>query len=433
MITDESANSLYPYLLNILNKGDLPQVENSQKVSSFYYMNISADIFDEETYDNTEEEQKEQVVAILPIKGPILKYSQFCGPQGTKALQSKLEKLKADDNVIAVLLDIDSGGGQVAGTAEFAQYIYNYPKRIESYTDGGIASAAYHIAAPTKKITANPNSDYIGSIGTMFKTVILDGYFEQMGAKVEEHYATKSTKKNHAFRKLKEGDPKPLKQEELDPINEDFHAKIKMYRPDMDESVYNGHHTVVMSDALEKGLIDAIADKKTVIAELFESAKQEKSENKNNNQNQIDMADEKVNLERISATLKLQEEGGLKLSSKILSGKKGVFLTVEQLQAIEASLPNESEQSNKTQNELDKSNQENQSLKNAITEALKTADLQAKDTPEASIKMLGDKVVEYGAQPGETPTSNKSQGDRFQNEDNVVNQQDEHNLIYNSL
>lgn len=408
MITDESANSLYPYLVNILKKGDLPK-KNTSTVSA-YFINASQDIFDQEDYENIEEEQKEQVVAILPIKGPILKYSQWCGPTGTKTLQARLDKFKADENVIAVLLDIDSGGGQVAGTGEFAEYIYNYPKRIEAYTDGGIASAAFHIASATKKINVNPNSDYIGSIGTMFKTLLLDGYFEKLGAKVVEEYATKSTKKNYAYRELKKGNSQILIKEELDPINEMFHAKVKMYRPDMSEEAYDGHHTVIMEDALSKGLIDAIADKKTVINSLFETAKSENSDN-NSNQNQIDMADQEINLDQISATLNI--EGGLKLSSKILSGKKGAFLTVEQLQIIENGLSGHSEALSKVQNELDTETASNTVLNNAVDKALKTASLDAEETPEASIKMLGAKVKEFGSQPGEKPTTATSKADRF--------------------
>ena len=415
MITDESANSLYPYLLNILNKGKLPKKDGS-KISA-YYANSSQDIFDDEEYENIEEEQKEQVVAILPIKGAILKYSQWCGPTGTKSLQARLDKFKGDDNVIAVLLDIDSGGGQVAGTGEFAEYIYNYPKRIEAYTDGGIASAAFHIAAATKKINVNPNSDYIGSIGTMFKTLLLDGYFEKLGAKVVEEYATKSTKKNHAYRELKKGNSQILIKEELDPINEMFHEKVKMYRPDMSEEAYDGHHTVVMEDALSKGLIDVIADKKTVINSLFETAKNENSENNNSNQNHIDMANEEISLEQISAVLNI--EGGLQLSSKILSGKKGAFLTVKQLQELESKLVGHSEALKKVEGSLETANaslktekESNTSLTDALTESLATAELEAEETPEASIKVLGAKVKEYGAQPGEKPTASNSEGDR---------------------
>lgn len=410
MITDEAANSLYPFLLNILTKGELP--EKSASTSSIIYMNLSQEIFDEDDYNEIEEEEREQVVAILPIKGPILKYSQWCGPTGTKSLQSRLERLKADENVIAVLLDIDSGGGQVAGTAEFAEYIYNYPKRIESYTDGGIASAAFHIASATKKISVNPNADYIGSVGTMFKTVILDGYFEKMGAKVIEEYATKSTKKNESYRELKKGNNKILIKEELDPINEHFHSKVKLYRPNMDDSIYNGHHTVVMQEALSKGMIDVLAGKKEVIASLFETAKKEQNDNNenSNNQNHLEMADQEISFDQISATLNI--EGGLKLSSKILSGKKGAFLTAEQLALIESKMASHSSSLQKVQDEVDQANQTNTALNDAVTESLTTAGLAAKETPEASIKMLGQKVKEYGSQPGEKPSTPQTEGDR---------------------
>lgn len=413
MITDEFANSLYPYLANILTNGSIPEKLNTSK-SSVYFLNSSQGIFDEDEYENVEEEEKQQVVAVLPIKGPILKYSQFCGPIGTKTLQSRLERWKGDDNIVAVLLDIDSGGGQVAGTAEFAEYLYNYPKRIESYTDGVIASAAFHIASATKKITANPHSDAIGSIGTMFKSLNLDGYFEKLGAKVNEEYASKSTKKNHAYRELKKGNPEPLIKTELDPINESFHSQVNKYRPQINSDVFDGQHTVVIEKAKELGLIDVIADKASAINSLFEQSKEDNLEQNTeiNNQNQIDMAESENNLESLSATLGI--EGGLKLSSKLFGGKKGAFLTVEQLELVENSLTEANTNLSDEQTAHSTAKTQATLIKSAITEALTKASLEDGDTPEASIKLLGEKVAEYGSQPGEKLTTTQSDGDRFE-------------------
>jgi hypothetical protein len=122
------------------------------------------------------------------------------------------------------------------------------------------------------------------------------------------------------------------------------------------------------------------------------------------------MAGQETTFEQISATLNI--EGGLKLSSKILSGKKGAFLDTEQLQTLESALADHDSKLNTVQGKLDTAETNNKALNDALTESLTTASLDAKDTPEASIKMLGEKVKEYGNQPGEKPTSSKTEGDR---------------------
>ena len=130
------------------------------------------------------------------IKHPIYKYSQFCGPAGTKDLQRRLERYKKDSNCIGVVMDIDSGGGQVSGTAEFYDYVKNYSKPVVSYTDGMMCSAAYYIASPSDHIVGNSRLDCVGSIGVMISFLDPTGMYLKKGATIINEYATKSTEKN---------------------------------------------------------------------------------------------------------------------------------------------------------------------------------------------------------------------------------------------
>jgi protease-4 len=67
-----------------------------------------------------------------------------------------------DPNCIGVVLDIDSGGGQVSGTPEFYDYIASFKKPVVAYTDGLMCSAAYYIGSATSHIIANKRADAIG-------------------------------------------------------------------------------------------------------------------------------------------------------------------------------------------------------------------------------------------------------------------------------
>ena len=136
-----------------------------------------------------------------------------------------------------VVLDIDSGGGQVSGTPEFHDFIKEYSKPVVAYTDGYMCSAAYYIGSAADHIIANKRADKIGSIGTMISFLDLTGYYEKKGAKMITAYATKSTEKNKSFEDLLSGKPETYIKNELDPITETFHSDMKAARTNLDEAV----------------------------------------------------------------------------------------------------------------------------------------------------------------------------------------------------
>ncbi|WP_271730000.1 S49 family peptidase [Aquimarina algiphila] len=429
MITDEFANSLTPYLISILTKGELSFSGDFQNETPFFFLSRSGNI----TSDSSSSE--EQQIAFLNIKGPILKYSQPCGPMGTRDMMSMMEKWKTQDHIVGVFQDYDTAGGMVAGTAQFAEYIYEYRKikPVIGYTDGDIASAGYYLASACSKVVANKHAMAIGSLGTMHKSIDTDGIIEKLGGKVYEVYAEDSTHKNHASRELRNGNDQILIKEELNPLNRKFHSDIISYRPSIHSEALNGKHTYDIEKAKELGLIDAIGDKQYAINLLFELAEQN-----NQNQNNPDMSKENKKFDQIAAVIGQED---LQLSSKILSGKKGVFLTEAQLDDLEQKLEGHDAalKSEKdiiatkivTINTLEATVT---SIQGSVTDALATADLEAGEDTEASVKLLGEKVKEYGAQPGATGTTVISGGDRNPEEqDTIVNSNDGHNQLYKSL
>lgn len=408
MITDEFANSLYPYLINILSKGSL-DIKSTIESECFMYAFANGS-------QASENSSLEKSVAILPIKGPILKYSQECGPTGTKDMMKKMDVWKYEDHIAGVLLDMDTAGGQVIGTPEFSEYvyIYNQTKPVLVYTDGTIASAGLYIAAGAKEIFANKHAMAIGSIGTMSKSINTDGIIEKLGGKVIEAYASDSTHKNLASREAAKGNLKPLIENELNPINGKFKNEILEYRPSIKPEALNGMHTYNIEEAKELGLIDTIGTKQDAINRIFELADQNTNTNK-----ESDMSQE-TNYSNIADVVGLEE---LTASKKILSGKTGVFLTVAQLGLLNEKLGDHKGIVDGLQNTVDANTEkitnlssENTSLTTAVSKALKVAGLEASETPEASIEAIGAKVAEYGAQPGATGTTVTSTGDRTDEE-----------------
>jgi protease-4 len=262
-----------------------------------------------------------EYVLVLDIKDPIYKYSQDCGPQGTKTKMRILDMYKNDAACAGVVLDIDSGGGQVSGTPEFYDYLLNYGKPVVAYTDGYMCSAAYYIGSASQYIVANKRADHIGSIGAMVHFVDVTGMYEAQGAKVITEYATKSTAKNRDFENLIKGDAKGYIKNQLDPIVEDFHADMKSARTSLSEETLTGG-TYNATDSLKLGLIDAIGTLQTAVDKVFELSASQKS-----NQNSNNMSTPRANLQAV-----------LGLTQPLAETDGGSYLNATQLEAIETDL-----------------------------------------------------------------------------------------------
>ncbi|WP_131667382.1 S49 family peptidase [Psychrobacter pygoscelis] len=86
------------------------------------------------------------------------------GITGYNHIAEYIEQANADPMVNSIVLDIDSGGGYVAGIEGPTEAIYQSTKPIETFVSGDMYSAAYWLGASAKKITATKTSG-IGSIG----------------------------------------------------------------------------------------------------------------------------------------------------------------------------------------------------------------------------------------------------------------------------
>ncbi len=127
-------------------------------------------------------------VAIIPIIGPISKrgsfYSSYYGGTNLAMLTRAINEAMEQPDVRAILLDIDSPGGTVAGTEAFGDLVWEAAKEIPivSFANGMMASAAYWIGSAADRIVAE-KAAYVGSIGTLMMHHDWSGNDEQMGLK----------------------------------------------------------------------------------------------------------------------------------------------------------------------------------------------------------------------------------------------------------
>lgn len=122
--------------------------------------------------DNTRTVTKRDGVAIVPISGPIFRhanlFTEISGATSTEVLATDINAALSDPTVKAIVLDIDSPGGDAAGINELSQMIYDArgKKPIHAYVGGTGASAAYWIASAASKVTIDATA-MVGSIGVV--------------------------------------------------------------------------------------------------------------------------------------------------------------------------------------------------------------------------------------------------------------------------
>lgn len=111
-------------------------------------------------------------VAVIPIRGTLVQRTgslrPYSGMTGYDGIRQNLAMALADDEVEAVVLDIDSPGGEVAGCFDLVDAIYGARglKPIRAVLSENAFSAAYAIASAADRISV-PRTGGTGSIGIL--------------------------------------------------------------------------------------------------------------------------------------------------------------------------------------------------------------------------------------------------------------------------
>ena len=138
--------------------------------------------FTEVTIRNGETDNR---IAVIDIAGVITSY----GPSDMVSnIKKQLQLAANDDRVKAVILRIDSPGGEVMASDEIARSIRefevdpNIDKPVIASMGGMAASGGYYVAAPCRFIFANELT-ITGSIGVIMQSVNFHGLMEKVGVK----------------------------------------------------------------------------------------------------------------------------------------------------------------------------------------------------------------------------------------------------------
>ena len=194
-------------------------------------------------------------IAVIDIDGTIQYDGTACSPEGFKEL---LDKAKDDENVKAVVLRVNSGGGTATAGEEMAAYLRDFEKPVVVSSASINASAAYEISSQANYIYVAKSTE-IGAIGTAMQVTDMSGLFGMLGIDMEVITSADSKDSSYGYRPLTE-EEREYYQHMVDQINETFLENVAAGRTmTMDEvrSLATGLPFTGI-DAVQNGLADEV-------------------------------------------------------------------------------------------------------------------------------------------------------------------------------
>ncbi|WP_167591811.1 S49 family peptidase [Jiella endophytica] len=224
-----------------------------------------------EAVNRSETLEKRGQVAILNIEGPLFRranlFTEFSGATSYDIARRDLQVALDDRDIAAILLNVDSPGGAVAGCGELASAIAAATKPVAAYVGGTAASAAYWLASAANEIVVDPSAN-LGSIGVI---VGLSDHSEQdkaMGIRRFEFVSSQSPKKR-SDPATEEGASEY--QRVADDLAAVFVAAVAKNRGVAEETVvaeFGGGSVLIGAKAVAAGMADSLGSFEETLAKL---------------------------------------------------------------------------------------------------------------------------------------------------------------------
>lgn len=212
-------------------------------------------------------------VAYLPICGVIVKGAPemdqfFDGDCALNLVDEQLRNIAGDPSITDVVFDINSPGGVARGVAQTAQLISEIRasgKKVYSYTDGEMCSAAYWLASAGDFIFAE-RSATIGSISAMAAGIDSSEQWKKNGMELKL-YRTGELKGAGMPGKPWTPAEEAAMAARVDVVDREFKSFVKSRRPRLSAEAMNGNYWYA-SDA-PAGLHDGIMDHVGILLEYL--------------------------------------------------------------------------------------------------------------------------------------------------------------------
>jgi signal peptide peptidase SppA len=213
-------------------------------------------------------------VAVIPIQGVLVHGNAYSwwGQTSYGTIRACLDLAVADAEVRAILLHVDSPGGEVAGCFDLADHIYalRAVKPVAAIVDECACSAAYALACAAEKILA-PRSAVIGSIGVITMHLDVTAALEQAGLKVTTIQFGGRKSDSYSTTPLSD-DARDRMQADVDRLGEMFVALVARNRGlDADKVRATEAGVFLGQAAVEQGLADAVMPTDAAFAAVLDA------------------------------------------------------------------------------------------------------------------------------------------------------------------
>lgn len=211
-------------------------------------------------------------VAVISVTGGLSKHGYFWDGTEYDQIRSAVSKAMADHRAKAVLFDIDSPGGTVAGCRDLAGFLAacDRKKPLYAYSDGQMCSGAYWLASQCKEI-AVASTAQVGSIGVVALHMDYSAMAKEQGIKPTYLTAGKFKAFGASFLPLTEESQNYL-QGNLDQVYAVFLQDVARGRqasPEKTLAMADGK-VFVGEKALAAGLVDRLASRDEFITSIKE-------------------------------------------------------------------------------------------------------------------------------------------------------------------
>lgn len=223
----------------------------------------------------------ENGLAVIPVRGNLMKEFHY-PPFWTSyvVVRAQLEAALSDPEARAVLLDIDSPGGAVAGFQDLADAVFaaRARKPVYAWTDGTACSAAYGIGAGAKLFAASPMAE-VGSVGVVWVHSEWTKYDERTGLTVTVLRAGEFKALGNEFEAL-DAKAREVHQATLEGMYSLFRGAVARARGLSEESFedWAEGRVFLAGDAVKVGLLDHACPKDEYLSLIMKEVTMNASE-----------------------------------------------------------------------------------------------------------------------------------------------------------
>lgn len=214
-----------------------------------------------------------QGIAVIPVTGSLInRFGQSYGfVTGYNFIRSQVAAAGMDPEVSAIVFDMNSYGGEVAGCFECAADIPRLAngKKTLAVVDSNCYSACYALASQCDKIVCTPSGG-VGSVGVVAMHADMSKMLDKWGIEITFIFAGDHKVDGNPYEPL----PDEVKADMQASIDKSYSAFVTLVAKGrkLDEKVVRDTQarTYRADDALALGLIDAVATPQAAVQAFFD-------------------------------------------------------------------------------------------------------------------------------------------------------------------